>query len=81
MELPKIPDADRRTLTRFQVANLVDLRTMIRSRADRASNPVQARIYAMAAAALELGLREEAGVQLEDTPGGTTWRALEGGEP
>lgn len=73
MDLPPLPEEARRTLTRFQVANLVDLRTLIRSRAARSTNPIQARVYAMAAAAIELGLLEHAGLRLEDTAGGTSW--------
>lgn len=60
-------------LTRWQVSNLVDLRTMLHSRQAACRNNVQAEIYAMAAAAIELGLAEKCGVTLTDSPGGTTW--------
>jgi hypothetical protein len=73
-------DLERRPpdLTRYQIANLVDMRSLLRARAEKSTNPVQAKVYHLAAAAIELGLEEEAGVVLEDGPGGgTSWRRVE----
>lgn len=76
---PPVPTAAElehrsKDLTRHQVANLVDLRTMLHNRQAGCSNAVQAEIYAMAAAAIELGLFEKCGIELADSAGGTTWR-------
>ncbi len=68
-------------MSRHHVSALVDLRTLIHSRAKASTNRHQVAIYAMAAAAIELGLLE-VGIALDDRAGGgTTWVEATGPVP
>lgn len=64
-------------LTRWQIQALVDQRRLLLSRQASCTNKLQAEVFAMGAAAIELGLLEKCGVRLLDGPTDSAWERMD----